>query len=149
MINGVIQTPLKQICDDRGKICHMLKRTDPYFKEFGEIYFSFINPGIVKAWHWHDKMTLNYAVPLGMIKLVLYDDRSDSPTYHVIDEYVIGEYNYILITVPPHVWNGFMCIGPNIAMVANCATLPHDPKEIKRIDAFDKQIPYSWDIKMR
>ena len=72
MIDGVQIIPLKQICDDRGKIMHMLKSTDPYFENFGEIYFSSIYPGVIKGWHWHERMTLNYAVPVGMIKLVLY-----------------------------------------------------------------------------
>ena len=39
-----------------------------------------VYPGAVKAWHLHREMTLNYAVPVGMVKLVCYDDRPDSPT---------------------------------------------------------------------
>ena len=63
MIDGVIIAPLKQILDERGKVMHMLKATDPVFKSFGEIYFSCIYPNVVKAWHIHHEMTLNYAVP--------------------------------------------------------------------------------------
>lgn len=149
MIDGVIITPLKQICDDRGKIMHMLKSTDKIFKQFGEIYFSFIYPGIIKGWHWHEKMELNYAVPVGMIKLVLYDDRPNSPSKGEIDELFIGEYNYCLVTIPSKIWNGVACVGPNTAIIANCASIPHDPNEIKRVDPFSDFIPYSWTIKMK
>ena len=149
MIEGVKIKPLKQICDERGKIMHMLKSTDPHFTKFGEIYFSFIYPGIIKGWHWHEKMVLNYAVPKGMIKLVLYDDREKSPTKGELNEIYIGESNYNLVTVPTRVWNGFMCIGPETAMVANCANIPHDPTEIKREDPLSDFIPYSWEIKMK
>ena len=79
-IDGVQVVPLRRIPDERGTIFHMLRRTDPHFVEFGEIYFSTIYRGVVKGWHRHDRMTLNYACIAGRIKLVLYDDRLDSPT---------------------------------------------------------------------
>ena len=50
---------------------HILKSTDVNFEKFGEIYFSTAYPGVVKGWHEHTLMTLNYAVIKGMIKLVL------------------------------------------------------------------------------
>jgi dTDP-4-dehydrorhamnose 3,5-epimerase len=127
----------------------MLKRTDANFEKFGEIYFSFIYPSIVKAWHYHKQMGLNYAVPIGMIKLVLFDDREESSTKGEINEFVIGEHNYNLVHVPPCIWNGFKCIGPKTAIVANCATIPHDPDEIIRMDPFSDKIDYSWETKMR
>ena len=77
MIDGVIVKPLKIIPDERGKVMHMMKCTDENFEKFGEIYFSCIYPGVIKAWHDHRKMTINYAVVQGMIKLVLYDNRRD------------------------------------------------------------------------
>ncbi|MGH7330833.1 MAG: hypothetical protein ACREJX_20990, partial [Polyangiaceae bacterium] len=62
MIDGVIISPRKIIPDDRGKVLHMLKRTDPEFQAFGEIYFSTIYPGVVKGWHLHREMVINYVV---------------------------------------------------------------------------------------
>ena len=77
-VEGVIVKPLKKIPDERGSIYHMLRCDDPIFEKFGEIYFSTVNPGIVKGSHLHKEMTLNYAVIQGTIKLVLYDDRNGS-----------------------------------------------------------------------
>lgn len=147
MIEGVRITPRKQICDERGKIMHMLRCDGPEFEKFGEIYFSVVYPGVIKGWHGHKKMTLNYAVVSGMIKLVLYDDREGSSTRGEIQEVFMGEDNYVLVTVPPMVLNGFKGIGIKPAIVANCATLPHDPYEIYRIDPFDNKIPYDWALK--
>jgi dTDP-4-dehydrorhamnose 3,5-epimerase len=149
MISGVQIHPLRQIVDERGKVMHMLRANDPHFTAFGEIYFSWVNPGIIKAWHVHDRMTLNYAVPVGTIKLVLYDDRADSPTLGQIQELYVGRDNYCLVTIPPLVWNGFKGIGIEPAMVANCATIPHDPHEIRRRDPSDPAIPYDWGVKHR
>ena len=36
---------------------------------------SGVHPGVVKGWHLHEKNVLNYAVIVGMIKLVLFDPR--------------------------------------------------------------------------
>jgi dTDP-4-dehydrorhamnose 3,5-epimerase len=51
------------------------------------------------------------------------------------------------VTIPPRIWNGFKGIGTETAIVANCATLPHDPEEIERMDPFTDRIPYRWDIR--
>ena len=147
MIDGVKITPLRQIPDERGVIMHMLKSTDDVFENFGEIYFSGVNPGAIKAWHIHKEMTLNYAVPIGQIKFVLFDDRPQSPTKGTVQELFIGYGNYVLVTVPPMVWNGFKGLGNSMSLVANCASIPHDPNEISRMDPFSPDIPYDWDIK--
>lgn len=146
MINGIIQTPLKQIHDERGKVMHMLRSSDPHFQKFGEVYFSWIYPDIIKAWHKHIEMIMNYAVPIGTIKLVLYDDRPDSITYQQINEFFMNCENYYLLTIPNGIWYGFKSVGSQPAMVVNCSTIPHDPKEIVRIDFDDPLIPYSWDV---
>lgn len=149
MIEGVKLTPLKQIFDERGKVMHMLREDSPMFSRFGEIYFSCTHPGVVKAWHLHKEMALNYAVIYGEIKFVLYDDRNDSSTNGEVQEFFISPENYMLVTVPPLIWNGFKSVGNKTAIVANCSTLPHRPNEIDRKDPFDKSIPYNWDIKLR
>jgi dTDP-4-dehydrorhamnose 3,5-epimerase len=92
-------------------------------------------------------MTLNYAVPVGMVKLVCYDDREGSPTRGDVLELHIGELNYQLVTIPPGVWNGFKGEGTDAALVANCATEPHDPEEIERLDPFSSAIPYDWSLR--
>ncbi len=146
MIDGVIVTPLRQIIDERGKVMHMLREDSPTFSRFGEIYFSCTNPGAIKAWHLHKQMTLNYACLDGQIKFVLFDDRPDSKTRGCVQELFLSPENYCLVTVPPLIWNGFKGIGLKASIVANCATLPHDPDEIERKPAFDASIPYDWQI---
>lgn len=144
MIEGVRIDPLRQLRDERGAIFHMLRADDPAFERFGEIYFSLVHPGWVKAWHLHSAMTLNYAVPVGRIHLVLYDDRAGSPSQGEIQEVELGEEHYVRVRVPAGVWNGFIGLGERDAVVANCATLPHDPGEITRIAPTDPRVPYSW-----
>lgn len=147
MIDGVQIVPLRQIVDERGKVMHMLRADAPHFQGFGEIYFSVVNSGAIKAWHIHKTMTLNYAVPVGQIKFVLFDDRVTSATRGKIQEIFLGPDCYNLVIVPPLVWNGFKGLGTGPALVANCATIPHDPTEIDRKTPFDPSIPYDWSIR--
>jgi len=147
MIDGVLVKPLSQIADERGKVMHMLRADDSHFEQFGEIYFSVVYPGVVKGWHLHKEMTLNYAVISGMVKFVLYDPRENSPTKGEIQELFIGEDNYVLVKVPPGIYNGFKGMGVKPAIVANCATLPHRPDEIERVDPVTNDIPYDWGLK--
>ena len=45
--------------------------------------------------------------------------------------------------IPPGVWTGFKGM-TDIALVANCATHPHDPSRTERMDPFAGGIPYDW-----
>lgn len=146
MIEGVKVVPLRRIPDERGTIYHMLRREDPHFERFGEIYFSTIYRGVVKGWHRHREMTLNYACISGRIKLVLYDDRDGSPTRGEIMECFLGPDDYSLVSIPPEVWNGFKGMSDPHAIVANCCTHSHDPSRSTRLDPFDPSIPYDWSV---
>jgi dTDP-4-dehydrorhamnose 3,5-epimerase len=145
VIDGVRIDPLQQLHDERGAIFHMLRADDPVFEAFGEIYFSFVHPGWVKGWHLHTRMTLNYAVPVGQVRLVLYDARTQSATMGQIQEIELGAHAYQRVRVPNGVWNGFLGLGAIDSLVANCATLPHDPAEMQRMPPNDARIPYRWD----
>lgn len=134
----------KVITDDRGKILHMMRNDDSYFSKFGEIYFSYVFPKKIKAWHIHKKMTLNYVSVYGKIKLVLYDDRETSSTKGTIQEIFLSNENHLLVTIPPLIWNGFTSADNNEAILANCSDIPHDKSEILRLNYNDKKFPYNW-----
>ena len=148
MIDGVNVIPLRQISDERGKIMHMLKATDPHFIQFGEIYFSCAWPGVGKGWHVHSRMTVNNAVMVGHAKLVMYDGRPGSSTHGEVTELFIGEDNYCLVQIPPGIANGYKAYGDKLVIMANCATEPHDPTEITYIDPINNDIPYDWALKV-
>lgn len=102
MIDGIAIKLLKRIPDDRGKILHIMRNDEEDFRQFGEVYCSTVFPGVIKAWHKHERMTLNYAVVTGMIKFVLYDDRRDSQTFGEIQEIYLGDDHYCRVTVPEY-----------------------------------------------
>jgi dTDP-4-dehydrorhamnose 3,5-epimerase len=145
-IAGVVLADLKVIPTGGGPVLHMLRADSPLFSGFGEVYFSEVEPGAVKAWKRHKRMTQHFAVPVGLLKVVLYDDREDSSTRGRVLECLLGRPdNYRLLRIPPMVWYGFTALGSRPALVCNCPDLPHDPGESERIDAADPLVPYRFD----
>ena len=142
MIDGVKIIPLKQFPDERGSVKHMLRVDDPWFEKFGEIYFSTVYPNKMKGFHFHKEMALNYAVIQGTIKLILWDSREKSPTKGEYQEIFMGKCNYVLVHIPPQVYNAFVGMGTEEAIVANCSTLPYSEGEIMRMGDITRDIQH-------
>ena len=144
-IQSVVIKPLKIITDERGAVLHMVRSDGQLFNKFGEIYFSEINPGAIKAWKRYKKQTQNLAVPMGLIDLVIYDDRPDSTTRGGLFTCKLGRpENYNLVQIPPLLWYGFRGLGNTKTLVANCSDRPHDPSEVEKINPKSDVIPYFW-----
>ena len=145
LIEGVSLTELRQIGDERGAVLHMLRCDAPEFTRFGECYFSEVLPGAIKAWKRHRAQTQNLAVPVGRIRLVIYDDRETSTTRGHLQVMELGRPDaYLRLRVPPGLWYGFACISATPALLANCADLAHDPADSDLRSVNDPAIPYSW-----
>ena len=144
-IDGVQVVPLRRIADERGAVLHMLKATDPHFAGFGEIYFSAVYSGIVKAWKNHRRLTANYACVHGRIKLVLWDDRDGSATNGALMEVSLAPDEHKLVVIPPGIWHGFQGLADPVSILANCATEPSDPAELDRLEPRSTLVPYEWD----
>lgn len=144
-IQGVNFINLSQIGDQRGSVLHMLRSDAQDFTQFGECYFSEIFPGAVKAWKRHTEQTQNIAVPVGRIRLVIYDNRDFSTTKGKLIDIELGRPDaYNRVKIPPGVWYGFKCISIEAALLVNCADYPHNKSESEVISYDDPSIPYKW-----
>ena len=149
MIEGVQVKKLKVIPDERGYLMEMLRSDDEFFQKFGQLYLTSVYPGVVKGWHYHKKQTDHFVGVSGMTKVVLYDNRDDSPTKGEINEFFLGELNPILVVIPPLVLHGMKGIGNKPGMIINCPTELYDydnPDEF-RVHPHDNNIPYDWSQK--
>jgi len=146
MIEGVLTKQLKVIPDERGRLMEMLRQDDDVFTQFGQVYLSTTYPHIVKGWHYHKLQKDNFVCVKGMIKLVLYDSRENSPTLGEVNEFFIGEYNPLLVQVPTFIYHGWKCISESEAYIINMPNQLYnytDPDEY-RVDPHDNDIPYDW-----
>ena len=146
MIKGVEVKKLKIIPDDRGRLMEILRSDEPIFKKFGQVYMTTAFPGVVKAWHYHKLQDDHFTCISGVMRLALYDDRKDSPTYKEVNDFIISLDNPILVKIPKLVYHGFKCVSDKEAVVINVPTLPYNYKtpDEYRLDAFDNDIPYDW-----
>lgn len=146
LIEGVAVKPLRVIPDERGWLMEILRRDDPFFSQFGQVYLTVVYPGVVKGWHWHKKQDDHFCVVRGMAKIVLYDRREGSPTHGLINEFFLGEKNPSLVVIPRGVLHGMKGTGTEPAFLINTVTEPYDyaePDEY-RVSPHSGEIPYDW-----
>ena len=134
----ILVTPLMRIPTIGGDVMHALKNSDNGFNGFGEVYFSWVERGAIKAWKCHQHMTLNLVVPLGEISFVFYikDQESCFRTEN------IGEEKYVRLTVPPGIWFGFQGRGSGQSLLMNLEDMAHDQDEVLRKKT--SEIVYNW-----
>ena len=146
LIKDVQVKNLKGLPDGRGMLMEILRSDESIFEKFGQAYITVVKPRVVKGWHYH-KVQVDHFVGLqGKPKVVLYDPRKDSPTYGIINEFVIGLDNPLLIKIPTYVYHGFTAVGKESAMILNIPTEVYHYKEPDefRVSPFSEEIPYDW-----
>ena len=146
LIRGIRTKPLRVIPDERGRLVEILRRDEPLFQKFGQVYCTTVNRGVVKGWHYHKKQVDNFVCVSGMIKLVAYDSRPGSPTKGAVNEFFIGTHNALLVQIPPGVYHGFKGVGDSEAIVINIPTEPYRRRctDEYRLDPHQSNIPYDW-----
>jgi dTDP-4-dehydrorhamnose 3,5-epimerase len=135
-IADILLTPLKRIAVAGGDVLHALKKSDAGFVDFGEVYFSLVENGAIKAWKRHRRMTLNLVMPIGAAKFVFMDHSKQ------VREEIIGASRYMRVTVPPGIWFGFQGLSEPYGLLMNLADIQHDPQEVERRDVVD--MDYEW-----
>lgn len=148
MIDGVRIKQLKTIPDERGRLMEMMRCDDEIFDKFGQVYLTTNYPQVVKAWHYHRRQTDYICCVKGMIKVVLYDARANSPTFNEVAEFVIGDYNPMLIKIPQNIYHGWNCISSEESLIICVSSEPYDykhPDEF-RLSPDSQDIPYEWNL---
>jgi dTDP-4-dehydrorhamnose 3,5-epimerase len=114
--------------------------------DFAQVYLTSTYPGVVKAWYRHHHQVDQIASLSGLVRLVLYDGREDSPTFRVVQEIYLGELAPRLVRIPPGVWHGFQAVGTAEAFLLHLNSRAFDPDhpDEDRLDAHDPQIPFAW-----
>jgi dTDP-4-dehydrorhamnose 3,5-epimerase len=148
MINDVVVKRLRVIADERGYLMEIIRVDDELFDKFGQVYITAVYPGVVKGWHYHQLQTDYMTCVSGMIKLVLYDARSESSTYRQVNEFFVGEKNPMVVKIPAGIYHGFKGIATERAIIVNTVSEPYNyekPDEF-RVKWDSPEVPYSWDL---
>ena len=153
MIDGVTVRDLVVHTDEHGYLYECLKADWPEFEKFGQAYLTVTYPGVIKGWHWHDLQSDHFVPLKGMAKIVLYDDRPESPTRHELMEITAGEYKPRLIVFPPKILHGVIALNQEPVWIMNFPDYVYNSEQpdeqrlswdhpIRRKDG--TEAPYAW-----
>jgi dTDP-4-dehydrorhamnose 3,5-epimerase len=139
MIDGVWAIPLEVHTDDRGYLIEIARRADdpePHgvIEPFGQVYLvgNFAR-GVIRAFHKHEKTWDWFTIGHGSAKIVLVDDRVNSPSRGEQMTLVIGEHTPMLVAVPPGVYHGWMSLEDDTQLVGIASRTYNraDPDEVR------------------
>lgn len=133
-------TELESIADKRGSIIKVISTESANFSGFGELYFSTVKSGIVKAWRRHTAMTVNLMVIIGKIRLVVLDTLDGEPLLDI----VLDCSERKLVTIEPGKWFGFQGLSQPEAMVMNIANIKHNDLEVERFNPDAEGVVYTF-----
>jgi dTDP-4-dehydrorhamnose 3,5-epimerase len=144
-IEGVEIKELVTHPDERGYFRELIRKTDPFFSEgFAQLSHSLMHPGVSKAWHIHKTQIDWWYVPMGVLKVALYDMRPDSPTRGVLQELFMGEdHGQRILKIPAGVAHGCKAIGGTAHLIYVTSNV-YDTAEEGRISHDDPEIGYDW-----
>ena len=138
LIDRVLLTPLDIIPASVGNVMHVMRGSSPGFSGFGEAYISCLEPGATKGWKRHQKMTLNLAVPVGLVTFAVVDADDG-----IGRRYDLGPTAYARLTVPPGLWVAFRSRSTEPSLILNVADIEHDPREADSRAL--PEIAFDWD----
>jgi len=102
-----------------------------------QVHVTTTLPGRTRAWGLHRASTDRLFVVRGLVSIVVYDGRVDSPTYEACNEFRVSERNPGLLVVPPNLYHGWKNIGVDEAFIIN---MPSEQYAHEEPDALD--LPY-------
>lgn len=148
LIEGVVARNLKSISDERGWLMEILRSDWEEFEKFGQAYMTTCNPDVAKGWHYHKKQTDHFVCIRGNAKVVLYDNREDSSTNGLLNEFIMGEENQILLKIPPLVLHGFSPADDKEATILNIPTelYNYENPDEYRVPYDSDEVPYDWGV---
>lgn len=148
LIDGVKMQPSTIHVGDRGTMCELFNRAwGVHDAPLVHVYRATIRPGKIKGWiehHVHDDRLM---VVVGECKIVLFDNRPDSPTHEMINELYVTEHNPTLVVIPAHVFHALENIGNSDMMFVNFPTTPYNYEQPDkyRLPLKNDRIPYSFE----
>jgi len=148
-INGVVHKEVRNVIKDNGYLTEMFRPEWFENTAIGQVFRVSLQPGAISAWHVHEETTDRLSIILGVVKVVLYDARPDSPTAGMINEFKLSENRPGTIFIPPGVWHGVQNIhyqGSAIINMVDKAYKYENPDHL-RIPFNDPQIPYTFEKK--
>lgn len=126
LISDISISDISIIPNEFGDIIKILKCDEKKSEKISEVYCSWVVPNKIKAWKMQDLQTMNLFVLKGDIRFVFIDEKDE-----VMKVDICFSSNKLL-TIPPGIWYGFMCVSSDSGLILNSTDLVHNPDSVKR-----------------
>jgi dTDP-4-dehydrorhamnose 3,5-epimerase len=147
VIDGVSVTALACHSDSRGSLCELLTMRDGPIEPIVHVYQVTAEAGSVRAWVYHRLQFDRLAFVNGHFRIALYDIRPRSPTFTMLNVFILGRDQPGLLRTPPFVIHGVQNIGREAATFINLPTKAWDANapDKCRVPENDRRIPFNFD----
>ncbi len=123
LIDGVRVRPAITHPDERGTVCEVYNPAWRFSDEpLVYVYEITIRPGVTKGWVKHERQDDRLFVARGAVRIILYDDREESPTHGLVNDLCFDDHTRSLVRIPAHVWHAVQNVGTSDAQLVNCPT---------------------------
>ena len=151
LIEGVKIIPAVTHPDERGTLCEissLVLKAHP--APIVYVYQFTIRPGKVKGWHIHHLHDDRIFISQGTVKVVLHDNRPESPTYQMINEIYRTEHHRTLMVIPAYVFHAHHNVGQTEALFISMPTriYNHESPDVYRLPLDNNTIPYRFEQRM-
>ncbi|MDH4102089.1 MAG: dTDP-4-dehydrorhamnose 3,5-epimerase family protein [Thermoleophilia bacterium] len=108
------------------------------------VYHVTIRPEQVRGWVVHRTQNDRLFAYAGVLKIVLYDGRTESDTFGRVNVLHLGEHDRALLSIPAGVYHGVRNVGDREAAFVNLPSVPyqHDDPDKYRLPIDNDIIPY-------
>lgn len=154
LIAGVQVAPLVIRPDDRGFFQELFRQGQGLAQTIAacgrlQLSAALSYPGTIKAIHYHLRQTDLWNPVLGMLQVMLYDLRNDSPTFGQLNTLYAGVLRPLQILIPPGVGHGYKVLGEDSALLVYATDQFYDPSDEGRLPWNDPDIRYEWETQRK
>lgn len=152
LIDGVVVKEVKNVPNGYGYLTEIYRVDWQLDSEVVEqVFQSVLEPGSVSAWHAHQETTDRLFCAFGLVLVVLYDSRKDSPTYKTMNSFRVGAVRPAVISIPPKVWHGVMNVSHHVGLLVNVVDKAYcyESPDHLRLPEDSDEIPYRFDASTR
>ncbi len=146
-IRGIRVFRLEKHPDERGFFAEILRKS--WIKSsIRQISLSQTKPGIIKAFHWHEKQLDIWHLVSGKILVVLHDGRKNTASAGKTNSFLwdAEQEPLLLLVIPKKVLHGYKVLGEKPALMLYMMDKEYDAKkpDEKRVPFDDSRIGFDW-----
>jgi dTDP-4-dehydrorhamnose 3,5-epimerase len=150
-IDGLVFRPVRPVPHEDGTVAEVARASWPEIDlPIVQVHVTTTQPGRIRAWGLHRRSTDRLFVVNGLVSIVVYDGRRDSPTCGALNEFKISERNPGLVVIAPNLYHGWKNIGTTEAFIINMPSSQYDYDEPDALDLpYDlpeapEIVPFRW-----